>query len=224
MLHSNLGSPYYRDNSGRSYFETYQDPQARGGSFLNAPLYQPFVHPRDAVLDFACGSGELLSLLRAQRKIGVEVNPSALEAARARGLEIFERLEEVPSGTIDVVISNHGLEHTLRPFDVLSELRRCARAGGRLVLYLPADAWWRQPSARSCDPNHHLYTWTPLLLANLLGEAGWDVQYAKLKFHAWPSRGYANLRHLPVGLAQAVCRACGLLLLQPQIHAYALNS
>ena len=48
----------------------------------------------------------------------------------------------VPSQTIDVVISNHALEHTLSPFDELVELRRVLRSGRRLeVLWLPLDDW-----------------------------------------------------------------------------------
>jgi SAM-dependent methyltransferase len=221
VLSLNPGSPHYHGASGRNYFEQYQQPQARGGSFLNVPLYQRFVRDTDTVLDFACGSGELLSLLRAQTKVGVEINPMAVAAARARGIQVYERIEEVPTATLDVVISNHGLEHTLRPFDVLKELHRTVRVGGRLVLYVPADSWWRQPRAGVRDPNHHLYTWTPVLLSNLLEEAGWTVATARLDFYAWPPRGYALLRFAPLGLAQFVCRLCGILLLQPQVHALA---
>lgn len=223
MDQPNPGSTYYRDKSGREYFEGYQDRLARGGTFLNVPLYRRFVEPMDTVLDFACGSGELLSLLTARRKLGVDVNPLAVEAARARGIEMFANLQEVPSSSIDVIISNHGLEHTLRPYDVLADLRRCTRPGGRLVLYLPADSWFKQRSSRMADPNHHLYTWTPLLLANLLQEAGWHVAYSRLKFHAWPPRGYTALRYVPTPVAQAVCSMMGVLLLQPQIHAFATN-
>ena len=127
----------------------------------------------------------------------MDVNPLAVESARKRGIEAFERLEDVPSENIDVVISNHGL------------------------LYLPADSRWRQRSGNVKDPNHHLYALTPLLLANLLGEAGWNVQNCRLVFHTWAPRGHSLLRHLPDDFAQAICRACGALLLQPQIHAVA---
>src|SRR5262245_61199611 len=47
MPRQNQGSAYYRDTSGKQYFQQYQDPLARGGSFLNVPLYQPFVRPSD---------------------------------------------------------------------------------------------------------------------------------------------------------------------------------
>jgi SAM-dependent methyltransferase len=219
----NLSSAHYSDESGRRYFENFQDPISRAGSFLSLPLYENFVRPTDVVLDFACGGGYLLRLLHAKRKLGVEANPVASAAARNQGIEVFERLEDVPDATADIVVSNHGLEHTLRPYDVLLQLRRIARPRGRLVLYLPADSWWRDPSFRPGDVNHHVYTWTPLNLGNLLGDAGWDVITSRLVFHAWPPRGYGLLRHLPPSVAQGICRVCAIVLMQPQVHAEAVK-
>lgn len=214
-------SDHYRGESGRAYFENYQDRLARVGTSLNIPLYQPFVRSSDVVLDFACGGGELLIQLRAGRKLGVEVNQVALASARARGLDVHEALDSVPADSIDVIISNHGLEHTLDPYGILCELRRVARPGGALVLYLPTDSWWRQRTFKRGDVNHHLYTWTPLLLGNLLSDAGWTVDYVRLVFHSWPPRGYALVAALPTRVAQAICHACGIALLQPQVHALA---
>lgn len=219
---SNPASDYYHGESGDRYFEEYHYPMALGGSFLNVPLYQPYVGPNDVVLDFACGSGQLLTLLRAGRKLGVEISEPAVAAARARGLDIYERIEDVPSGLVDVVISNHGLEHTLEPHRVLGELRRLTKPGGRLVLYLPADSWWRERSYPQRDPDHHLYTWTPLLLGNLLSEAGWGVEQARLAWHRWPPQ-YAKLRVFPTWLSQAICRLAAIVRLSPQVHAVAVN-
>jgi SAM-dependent methyltransferase len=220
---ANPASQYYAGESGTRYFEEYQDPIAAGGSFLNVPLYQPFVSPGDVVLDFACGSGQLLSLLRAKRRLGVEISPAAVAAGRRRGLEIYERIEDVPPGSVDVVISNHGLEHTLEPHRVLSELRQLTRPGGRLVLYLPADSWWRERTYDPRDVNHHLYTWTPLLLGHLLSDAGWHVERSRLYFHLWPPHHYALLRYVPLRLAMLICRVESILRLNPQVHAVAVN-
>ena len=219
----NPASSYYSGQSGARYFAQYQDPIAVGGTFLNVPLYQPFVGQEDVLLDFACGSGQLLRLLNARRKIGVEISPSAAAAARQYGLEIHERIEDVPDSSVDVVISNHGLEHTLEPHRVLTELRRLTRPGGRLVLYLPADTWWRQRRYYPEDPNHHLYTWTPLLLGNLLTDAGWQVKQARLDFYLWPPHRYRLLRFVPIQLAQIICRLESVVRLTPQVHAFAVN-
>ncbi|MBV9357610.1 MAG: class I SAM-dependent methyltransferase [Chloroflexi bacterium] len=176
------------------------------------------------MLDFACGSGQLLSLLRAGRKVGVEINQAAVAAGRQRGLEIYGRIEDVPPGSVDVVISNHGLEHTLEPHRMLTELRRLTRPGGRLVLYLPVDSWWRERSYDPHDVNHHLYTWTPLLLGNLLTDAGWQVQRAQLFFHLWPPHHvHKLLRGVPIRVAMLSCRLTSILRLNPQIHAVAVN-
>ena len=121
----------------------------------------------------------------------VEPNPSAREDAARRGLETYAFSVELPDEIADVVISNHALEHTLQPLTELENLRRALKPEDLLVLMLPFDDWRRERN-RSGDPNHHLYTWTPLLIRNLLGEAGFVVQETRVVTHAWPP-GYQRL-------------------------------
>jgi len=143
------------------------------------------VDPDDVVVDFGCGTGAILDRLKARRKIGVEVSEPARLAAAARRIETVRSVSELEREIADVVISNHVLEHTLRPLDELRGLRRILRPGGKLVLWLPLDDWRAQRTI-GLDPDHHLYTWTPLLLHNLLVEAGFEVRECRVVAHAWP--------------------------------------
>ena len=63
------------------------------------------------------------------------------------------------------------------------------KPGGLLVLYVPVDDW-RLRRQRRVDPdvNHHLYTWTPLLLANLLREAGFADPNCRVEHRGLPGR------------------------------------
>ena len=47
--------------------------------------------PHAAVLDFGCGGGYLLHNLTCAEKAGIEVNPAAIEDARAKGLTIYPK-------------------------------------------------------------------------------------------------------------------------------------
>ncbi len=184
-----MGEPrvgkHYSGDRGLEYFG-WQGRSGRIGAVLNARKFAEHVHASDRLLDFGCGGGFLLEQLQAVDKIGIEPNPVAREAARQRGLDVRASPSELEAGSVDVVISNHALEHTLAPLDELRELRRVLRPRGRLVLWLPLDDWRMERTPAPDDPNHHLYTWTPLLLGNLLDEAGFTKIEARVVTHAWP--------------------------------------
>jgi len=209
---------HYRGAAGADYF-AYQARIGRVGARLNRWKFLPHVGPADTVVDFGCGGGWLLAGLPAARRIGVEVNPVARAVAEAQGLEVVAGTDALEDGLADVVISNHALEHTLAPAAELAGLRRVLRPGGRLVLWLPLDDWRTQRRVRP-EPNHHLYTWTPLLLANLLGEAGFAVERCAVVAHAWPP-GFARLARLPAPLFDVLARAWAVARRRRQLVAIA---
>jgi SAM-dependent methyltransferase len=189
---------------------------------VKARRFQPFIARTDTVLDFGCASGEVLMAIPCARRIGVEVNPAFLSRARAKGIEAYASLADVPGNSVDVAISGHVLEHCLRPLDELLGIRRVLREGGRLVLVLPLDDWRAQRRFDALDLNHHLYAWTPLLLGNLLSEAGFEVEHVGVSTHAWPPRGaYQLWRLLPHWLFDGLCVISSVLLRRRQVHAIA---
>lgn len=210
---------HYSGASGEEYFR-YQRAIGLLGARLDRPKFVEHVTDSDVVLDFGCGGGYLLAELPAARRIGVEPNLPAQATARELGLEVFPSLHGIEDGSIDVVISNHALEHTRRPFDDLVEIQRVLRRGGKLVLWLPLDDW-RSGRDISADENHHLYTWTPRLLAALLREAGFEVSECAVVAHAWSLR-YSRLHErLPAPAFDLLCRVTAMVLRRRQLQAVA---
>jgi len=173
--------------NARSYWE-YQRPIGRVGGELNRWKFEPHLTDGDVVVDFGCGGGYLLARLPGQTKIGVDPSPLAREEAAREGIHVVESTAELPDSSTDVVISNHALEHTFSPFEELRDLARILRPGGKLVMTLPVDDWRAERRPDPHDPNGHLYAWTPLLIANLLTEAGFDVESARVSSRAWDPR------------------------------------
>jgi SAM-dependent methyltransferase len=153
-----------------------------------ARRFQPLIGSSDIVLDFGCGGGGLLAALDCKQKIGVEVNPHSIAAAEAKGVEVRSSLDDITGESIDVVISNHALEHCTQPFLELRRMAKVLRTNGRLVLVLPMDDWRVQRRPVASDRNHHLYAWNPLLLGNLLQEAGFVPDDICIVNRAWPPR------------------------------------
>jgi len=174
-------SAHYDD----AYFRRQVDIGAFGG-WANRSKFERHVRPDDAVLDFGCGGGFLLKGLECARRMGVEINPAAAKVARENGVEVFGSLDDVPDESADVVISNHALEHALRPLDELRAMRRKVRPGGKVVIVVPCESILANYVPG--DVNNHLYTWSPMNLGNALNEAGFKVLESKVYLHKWPPK------------------------------------
>lgn len=203
-------SGHYLGDQGKEYFSrhigalTFQ---------LNAWKYQKHIKPSDTVLDFGAGNGELLRALKAGRKIAVEVNPVAREYVKEQGeLEVLCDLHSVQSESIDVVISNHCLEHIPSPAQALQEIFRVLRPKGKVVLCLPLDDWRSQRVYDPEDINHHLYTWTPQLIGNLMSDAGFTLTHTRIITLAWPPKFWLFYRYLPRFLFDAICYVWSVLM------------
>ncbi len=102
------------------------------------------------VLDVGCGTGSLLADLArsgASSLAGVDLAPKILEVAREKlsaagaeaDLRVADAEEPLPwaSESFDVATLTGALHHFYRPHDVLAEIYRVIRPGGRLLLVDP---------------------------------------------------------------------------------------
>lgn len=125
--------------------------------------------PNEAILDVGCGTGLLLRQLEATvetgRLVGVDVTAAMLERAAARVGPSVRLIRAdaaalpLRSGTFDAVVSSSALHHWPRPAEVLLEIRRVLRPGGRVVItdwsrdvrrFRPF-AWWLSRSDPAVD-------------------------------------------------------------------------
>jgi hypothetical protein len=60
--------------------------------------------------------------------------------------------------------------------------------GGRIVFVVPCESI--RESYRLGDVNHHLYSWSPMCVGNLVSEAGFVIEECKSYIHLWPPRIY----------------------------------
>lgn len=128
------------------------------------------------LLELGSGDGRFLRRAgqRGARAMGVDLNPDALQAARAKGLTVFDDLAEV-SGEFDWVCMFHTLEHLSDPRRaVVQALVRC-REGGRLAISVPSrrsyiEFIWGE-SVLSLPP-HHMTNWSESSMRRFLGSLG----------------------------------------------------
>lgn len=114
------------------------------------------------LVDIGCGDGCFLSLVSGSRKRGLELNPVAVEKARARGLDVREGLLPVlPDASADVLTMFQVLEHVSEPAAVLKDTARVLRPGGLLVVAVPNnDAYIGRALQDPLNaPPHHPLRW-----------------------------------------------------------------
>lgn len=173
----------YSGEIGTRYHERRMASRSYEGQLTRAKLFADVTNNHDIVLDFGCGTGTVLASLRAARRIGVEINELAAGEARAKLDLVVDDISAIAGESVDVVISNHALEHVEEPASIIRNIWRVLKPGGAVRIVVPGEmpilldhhrCW------KADDPDMHLFCWSPLTLGNLLAVSGFAVEAASL--------------------------------------------
>jgi len=192
--------------------QRFWDP-AKGMVGRDEIIYPLLAGKLGTLLEFGCGAGSLLTHLsredRFERVIGVDISETALRVIRDRMAQVYpqhaakvsllpsanDRLPEIATATIDVIVSVATIEHVLNPYVVLDELRRVAKPGATLICSVPNYAYLKHritllfgglPRTGTDDPvsmwrevgwdGMHLHCFTKAAFDALLHDTGWAPQ------------------------------------------------
>lgn len=137
-------------------------------------------------LDVGCSTGFVVEAARDRgwRAIGTDLNPSAIEFGRSRGLDLRTvALEDAgfEAGSFDAVGLFDVLEHLIDPAPVLRACKRLLAPGGIVFLYVPnydsASRLLMGKDAHFIWPTHHLNYYTPATLSDLMAREGLTTEY-----------------------------------------------
>ena len=187
--------------------QTNQESGSHALSQYAIYLSQRVLRGGTAVLDYGCGSGQLVQDLQSRglRAVGIERSRGAREFASVhRGLTLFEKLEAVNDGTMDAITMIEVIEHLPDPLESLRGLYRKLRPGGLLFLTTPnrlglrarmEGGHWREASKK-----FHVVLFDAASLRALLSSAGFlDVQQIRFS----PVQRAGLVRRMAVRLQQA---------------------
>ena len=181
----------YRGQSGQAYHGEKRGLPPGAFSWVvraRAELFQPQVMPGDAVLELGCGAGWNLAGLSCRRRVGFDVAAHLRPEVEAAGIEFVDSLHPLPDGSFEVVVCHHALEHVPEPLSLLEAARRLLRPAGLLLLAVPHETQRRYRRFRADEPNHHLFSWNPQSLGNLLRVAGFEFGEIGLRRYGYDRR------------------------------------
>lgn len=126
------------------------------------------------VLDFGCGSGAVLEMLKNKGLVnirGADVSESCVTLAKSRGLEvnlIKPGYSELVKRKYDLILLLDVLEHIENDLEVLSILRSSLSDNGRILITVPAHNFlWRSHD----DANHHYRRYSRKSLVKLIADS-----------------------------------------------------
>jgi 2-polyprenyl-3-methyl-5-hydroxy-6-metoxy-1,4-benzoquinol methylase len=138
----------------------------------------------DRICDVGCADGQFLALAAEHgwQPFGIEMNPPAAKRARERGINLFEgefeRLDDLPWGTFDVVTSWDSIEHTADPKEFADRLCRLLKPDGTLVLTTlnyPSLVWAVFRLNWSMVAEGHFTYWSRQSIARLFADRGFHI-------------------------------------------------
>lgn len=118
---------------------------SRGYRRLLAHYYNLMIPAEASVLEIGCGSGELIGQLQAARRVGVDLSPRQIEAARTAvpGVEFHVQAGEslAVAGNFDYIIISDTLNLAADVQALFARLHPCTHAGTRLVVNFQNSLW-----------------------------------------------------------------------------------
>jgi SAM-dependent methyltransferase len=182
------------------------EPQAGARAYrrLLAHYYNLLIPPDASVLEIGCGSGDLLARLRAGRKVGVDLSPHQIAAARQRlpDATFFEQAGELLelSESFDVIIISDTLNLAADVQRLLERLHTVSHAHTRLLVNFQNTLWRpfltlsRWLGLKAPQPQNSWLASSDVL--NLLSLAGWSTVFRQgrilVPFHALGVGSFLN--------------------------------
>ena len=179
-LSNRLGYPFHESSVAKLLgYLLYLHPGRR--AYIDySVFYLPFLSS-GKLLEVGCGAGTTLKLMKdyGWEVQGIDFDPLAVKAARARGVDVYVGTlgdRAFPGASFDAVVSSNLVEHLHDPLAFFKESYRLLKAGGRAVMVTPnANSFGHLlfgKTWRGLEPPRHLQVFTPISIASLLSTAG----------------------------------------------------
>lgn len=164
-------------------FARYLSPAKRTALEFKV-MYLP-VLAQGMLLEIGCGSGDMLKFMQelGWQVQGVDFDYKAVQNARSKGLLVSCGAlndQRHPDNHFDAVTMSHVIEHVHDPVELIEEIYRILKPGGRAVIVTPnSDSWGHASfgaSWRGLEPPRHLQLFNRTSLTSVVQMVGFQVE------------------------------------------------
>ena len=172
----------------RELGEKSHDYRVNRFGFERIEIMEKFIFRNNQInyLDVGCSTGFVVEAAKSRgwNAVGIDLNPSAVEFGRTRGLNLENTaLEDIDydRGFFDVISMFDVLEHLPNPASIIEMSVQYLKPGGILFIYVPnwdsASRLLMGKDAHFIWPTHHLNYYTAETLGNFLGLCGLSTEF-----------------------------------------------
>jgi SAM-dependent methyltransferase len=133
--------------------------------------FNKYIKTKFNILDFGCGSGEFLDLIKCKFKIGVEKNNLSLKKVRNKKINCVNKLENLNKKIkFDTIFALSVIDHLDDPALFIKKLKNKLKRSGQIIIIIRHDS--KDQNLKNSSYKEHLYSWSLLSFNNLLNSIG----------------------------------------------------
>lgn len=129
--------------------------------------FNKYINQQFNILDFGCGSGELLELIQCKYKIGVEINKFSQNKLKKKKMLFVSKLDNIKKEIkFDTIFALSVIDHLQDPIYFIKKLANKLKKNGQLIIIIRHDN--KNQNQINSSYKEHLYSWSLLSFNNLL--------------------------------------------------------